>query len=48
MKNQSINCCVDNCKHHEDSHCMLESITVGECKCHANCKDDTVCSCFEM
>lgn len=45
---QEINCCVESCKHNEDSaKCRLSSIAVGKSATVQNQSRDTECSSFE-
>lgn len=50
MKNSSIKCSVEQCKHHagEENYCTLDSINVGTHEMNPTKKECTDCDSFEV
>ncbi len=48
--NHSIQCSVNNCKHHAaaQDYCTLKEIKVGCCDSHVTCCGNTECASFHL
>ena len=49
MENQTINCSVSSCRHHNaQNRCELRSINVcANCNCHSGKSDESMCGSYE-